>query len=154
MKSKRTFGRRRVWITLAGLILTPLSCFLLCAASMTLYLNEGYIQNTLPTQLLPTARALLEHPLPTPEYLTVSSDGRICVRVNMNKMPFYSSFVLTRFVVNGVPVPNKHMMVNLSSEEYCLYNFDFPPGIHLIAIEFRALPTQLPFSYQWAIEIK
>jgi hypothetical protein len=153
MKAKRGFGRR-AWKILAGVILTPLSCFLLCAASMTLYWNEGYIQNTLPTQLLPTARALLEHPLSTPEYLTVSSSGSFCVEVNKNKMPFLSNAFLTRFVVNGVPIPHDQMAIHLQPEQYCLYTLDLLPGIHLIAIEFRYLPTQLPFSYEWTIEIK
>jgi hypothetical protein len=152
MKAKQAPRRRWFWIALAACLLIPGSCLL----SMPIYWNEGYIQNTLPTQLLPTAQALLNVPLPTPDYFAAPFEGYdgYCIWIDRNKMPFLANQMLTRFVINGVPLPNKYMNWNTSPEQYCPWGIELSQGLNLMAIEFRFVPFATTGAYQWVVEVK
>lgn len=133
--------------------------------------SSGEFIAKLPAELVPTAEYLIEHPMPTPEYLSIDDrkpEGnqdlrRICViETGTNDI-----FGTSRFFMNGSRLPNelidrstwtsdqmeeRNKQPWLPAKTWSCLSLVLKEGLHLI--EFQPSVWSSKPHYQWAIEIK
>jgi hypothetical protein len=146
------------------------TCTLLFIEQQT---RSGEFIEELPLELVPTAEYLLNHPLPTPVYLSIDDrklEGKqdlrqICViETGINDI-----FGTSRFFMNGTRLPNelirrstwssaqledrdKDKQLSLPAKTWSCISLALKRGLHLI--EFQPSVWSSKPHYQWAIEIK